>query len=153
MEYFRSFFSNTTLWLSVFSIFLAQISKIVTNLIVSKKFDAGRALNNGGMPSSHSAGVSCLAIHIGLTQGFNSSYFAIASILAVIVMHDASTLRNEAGKHAKLLNEIMEEFQDFFKNSNPEEQLKTLLGHSKLQVFVGFLLGVAVAIVGFIIFN
>ncbi len=152
MEFIKNFFSNTTLWLSVFSIFLAQILKIVTNLIVSKKFEFSRALNNGGMPSSHSAGVTCLAIYVGLTKGFASSSFAIASILAVVVMHDASTLRNEAGKHAKLLNEMMIEFQEFFKN-NPQEQLKTLLGHSKLQVFVGFLLGLVVAIVGFIIFN
>lgn len=42
-------------------------------------------LDSGGMPSSHSATVSALAVAIGLQEGAGSSAFAVAVVLACIV--------------------------------------------------------------------
>ena len=66
-------------------------------------------------------------------------------MLASIVMYDATGVRQETGKQAKLLNMIME--QDFLKMSNIEfqEKLKEFVGHTPLQVFAGAVLGVAMA--------
>lgn len=50
-----------------------------------KKWDSKRMLSSGGMPSSHSAGVTALAVAIGLQEGTNGSAFALAVVLACIV--------------------------------------------------------------------
>lgn len=42
-------------------------------------------LSSGGMPSSHSALVTALAVAIGLKDGAGGSAFAIAVILACVV--------------------------------------------------------------------
>ena len=62
----------------------------------------------------------------------------------MIVMKDAVGVRREAGKQAKVINEIAEEIgkkkKTFKKVSLPE-----LLGHTPLQVLLGALLGVGMA--------
>ena len=88
-----------------------------------------------------------MATATGLYEGFDSAYFAIASILAIIVMHDAMNVRYQAGKQAELLNVMAETFEKITGADLPnEEKLKELLGHTPLQVAAGFVLGVATAI-------
>lgn len=97
----------------------------------------------GGFPSSHTATVTALATSCGLNFGFASPFFAIAAVFALVVIYDAFTLRAEAGKHAEILNQMME---DFYKYKRIEmKQLKELLGHTRFEVFFGFLLGIIVA--------
>lgn len=60
------------------------------------------------MPSSHTATVTSLAVSCGIVEGFNSTEFAIALILAIVVIADALSVRAEAGKHAKILNRLRE---------------------------------------------
>ncbi len=97
----------------------------------------------GGFPSSHAATVTALATSCGLNFGFASPFFAIAAVFALVVIYDAFTLRAEAGKHAEILNQMME---DFYKYKRIEmKQLKELLGHTRFEVFFGFLLGMIVA--------
>src|SRR5581483_3422321 len=62
-------------------------------------------VGTGGMPSSHSAFVSCLATCIGLTSGWNSPVFLLALGMAVVIMSDAAGVRRAAGQQAKILNE------------------------------------------------
>ncbi len=99
---------------------------------------------SGGFPSSHSSAVAALSSACGLVYGFGSPYFAIAAVFALIVIYDAFTLRREAGKHAEALNQIMEEV--YLNKQIKIEHLKELLGHTRFEVFFGFLLGVAVAV-------
>lgn len=42
-------------------------------------------LGSGGMPSSHSATVTALAVAIGFQEGTGGSAFAIAVVLACVV--------------------------------------------------------------------
>ena len=42
-------------------------------------------ISSGGMPSSHSATVTALALVIGLAEGAGSPAFAIALVLACVV--------------------------------------------------------------------
>ncbi len=99
------------------------------------------------MPSAHSATVSALAGSIFFMCGPDSPEFAIALIMAIIVMHDASGVRLETGKQAKLLNEMINEFILLgSKEVNAEDKLKEFVGHTKIQVFMGCLLGILISI-------
>ena len=125
----------------------AQVLKTSTHLIVYKKFVWERLLGDGGMPSAHSATVCALAGTTFIQCGPASPEFAIAAILAIIVMHDATGVRFETGKQAKILNEMMEIFRSMGNSTlSAEEKLKEFVGHTKLQVAMGGLLGVVIAV-------
>jgi len=142
-------FQNEIIIVSIFSWAVAQIIKTIIHAIMYKGIDWKRLVGDGGMPSAHSATVTSLAIYTGLTYGFKSAVFAVALIFAIIVMHDAMGVRREAGRHAKALNELYEnmdkENQDK-ENPTPDVMLKEFLGHSPLQVLMGALLGLAIAL-------
>lgn len=65
-------------------------------------------IGDGGMPSAHSATVSAMAVSSGILYGFGSFEFAIACMLAIIVMHDAMGVRMETGRQGKILNEMID---------------------------------------------
>ena len=94
------------------------------------------------MPSGHSATVTAMATTAALEYGLASPIFAIAAILAIIVMHDAMGVRWQAGQHARTINELLLKLN----GAPPEKMLEELLGHTPLQVAVGALLGALVAI-------
>lgn len=127
---------------------LAQLIKTVLYAILNHELDWGRLMGDGGMPSGHSATVTALAIRTGIETGFSSPMFAVTAVLAVIVMHDASGVRMEAGKHAKSLNMLWEELAERMdlRLHRPEEALKEFVGHTHLQVFCGALLGAGLAV-------
>lgn len=144
MDQILKIFNNDVLIASLLSWAIAQVIKTTIHAIVNKGIDFKRLIGDGGMPSAHSATVTSLAFCTGIKTGFDSVYFAIALVLAIIVMHDALGVRREAGKHAKALNEI-----NYYLNKEPDPDLvlKEFLGHTPLQVLFGFLLGVVVTIV------
>lgn len=141
-------FQNQALWCAVAAWFIAQALKIPTYWLVEKKLDFMRFFGSGGMPSSHSAFVVSLAIMVGAIEGFSTAAFAIAVILASIVMYDASGVRHETGVQGQVLNEILEKV---FVNGEPitDVELKELVGHTKVEVAGGFIVGVLTAL-GFI---
>lgn len=94
------------------------------------------------MPSGHAATVVALATAALLRYGATSGAFAVSTVLAIIVMHDAMGVRWQAGKHARTINELLLERND----APPEEMLEELLGHTPLQVAAGALLGAATAV-------
>ena len=122
----------------------AQIIKTVIYAIAHKELDWERLFGDGGMPSGHSATVTALAVTAAVEYGLSSGIFAVAAILAIVVMHDATGVRLEAGKHAKALNALMDLVSS---DLSPDDKLKELLGHTPLQVCFGALLGLVVALV------
>ena len=154
MEFFLQIITNKILIVGVVSWFLAQVFKCISNLILTKKFSIERLFGDGGMPSGHSATVTAVALSTGLSCGVDSAIFAIASIMAIIVMHDAINVRYQAGKQAALLNVMAETFEKLTGEDLPnEEKLKELLGHTPLQVAAGFILGVCTAVGMYFIFG
>lgn len=124
----------------------AQVLKTIIFLIVNKRFQFERLFGDGGMPSGHSATVSAVALSAGLECGFGSPVFAVAAILAIVVMHDASGVRLETGKQAKVLNEMMELMEKLSGSElSNEDKLKEFVGHTPFQVGIGCLLGLLVA--------
>ena len=78
--------------------FFIQLFKVIWDLVTTKKFNFKRIMGAGGMPSSHSAVVTCLASMIGKSQGANSPIFALSVVFAFVVMYDAAGVRRAAGK-------------------------------------------------------
>ena len=126
--------------------FIAQVLKTIIHLFLTKQFVAERMIGSGGMPSSHSATVCALATATGMVYGGGSFEFAIAVILAIIVMHDAMGVRRETGIQAKVINEMLEVFTNMGKKMSPEEKLKEFVGHTPLQVLAGAILGILIAV-------
>ena len=136
---------NHILLVALLACFLAQGLKLIIDLIQNRKLNIRYLFTTGGMPSAHSALVGALATEIGQAVGFDSPEFAIAALFAVIVMYDAAGVRQAAGKQARILNQIIDEF--FQDNEFNEERLKELLGHTPFQVLVGLALGVTISLV------
>lgn len=128
--------------------FVTQFIKLIVFWAINKKFVSERFFGDGGMPSSHSAVVCSLATAIGLQNGWDSPLFAVAAVLAVIVMHDATGVRQETGKQAKVINDIMKMLQARERGElTPAETLKEFVGHTGPQVLVGMLCGILVAVI------
>ena len=126
---------------------LSQFIKAIIYLIINKRFNWERLLGDGGMPSSHSATVTAVAVMTGLRCGWDSPVFAIATVLALVVMHDAMGVRQETGKQAKVINNMVELINSFGRGElTPEETLKEFVGHTRRQVMIGALLGGAIAL-------
>jgi acid phosphatase family membrane protein YuiD len=138
------FFKNPTFWSPFLAWFLAQVIKVAINFRASKRVDFRYLSSLGGMPSAHSATVSALAMSVGINSGFDSQVFMSTFIVALIVMFDASTVRRAAGLQASLLNDIVQEL--FKEHHFSERKLVELLGHTRLEVFIGLILGIVMAI-------
>ena len=141
-------FLNNKIIITVFIAWLiAQVLKTIIHAIVYKKIDLKRLMGDGGMPSCHSAVVSSCSLMIGLVEGFDSSLFALSLVTAIIVMHDASEVRLETGKQAMVIKDISQILEELSHIHIDDEKLKEFVGHTHLQVFMGALLGIVVALV------
>ena len=146
-EWFDLILSNKVLITGIVAWTISQVLKTIINLVVNKEFSIERLFGDGGIPSSHSATVTSVAIAVALTTGWDSVEFAIAFILAVIVMHDARGVRLETGKQAKVINDLTEFIEAMAGTDlTPEDKLKELVGHTPLQVFSGMVLGIIIAV-------
>lgn len=136
--------NNHVLMVALIACLAAQVLKLPIELVKNRKFNLRNLVTTGGMPSAHSSFVGALAAGVGQTMGWESSEFAIATIFAIIVMYDAAGVRQAAGKQARILNQLIDEFFDEDQNLN-EARLKELLGHTPFQVVVGLGLGIAIS--------
>ena len=154
MDWFFELISNKFLITGIASWLVAQVLKLIIHTIVHRKFDLWRLFGDGGMPSGHSATVVSVAAMCAMNFGFASLEFAISAILAIIVCHDATGVRLETGKQAKILNQITDFINKMSSNTIPDDvKLKEFVGHTNAQVIAGMLLGLAVALIfNFLIF-
>lgn len=144
MQDIDQIFQNHVLWVAVLACIIAQVLKLVFELLQHGKVSFRTLVETGGMPSAHSALVTALAAGVGQDIGWATSEFALATIFAVIVMYDAAGVRQAAGKQARILNQIVDELFHEHTAFN-EARLKELLGHTPFQVFAGCALGVLVS--------
>ena len=135
---------NRILWTAVFSWFIAQFIKIVIELIRTRKLNLFLLFSSGGMPSSHTAFVVAAATAVGIKEGLDSTFFAIAAVIAIIVMYDAAGVRRAAGKQAEVLNRLISTLDD--PDVLIDQKLKEVLGHNPLQVIAGAVLGIIVGV-------
>ena len=150
------FLQNCVIAASVAAWLLTQIMKFFVAWIVDGKPNIRRLFGDGGMPSAHSATVVCMTVMIGYTCGVGSPVFGLAFIFAIVVMHDATGVRREAGKHAALLIEVMTTLNGIISERDSivrRQKLKTMVGHTPMQVFFGALFGIVVAFAYILIFG
>jgi uncharacterized protein len=135
---------NPPLILAVLAMVTAQGFKFTSALISRRRFDFTRLLGTGGMPSAHSASVTALAVAAGLSEGWSSPLFGVASFFALVVMYDATGIRRAAGRQAQVLNRMLEELREY--HTLEAERLKELLGHTPLEVLAGAAYGAFLAL-------
>lgn len=124
---------------------ISQLSKVVIVLVREKNLDLWLLIRSGGMPSSHTALVCALAAVVGMMQGFDSIAFAITAVLAMVVMYDATNVRQAVGQQSVILNRIVRELREKRPRDEVERDLREFIGHTPFQVIVGGMLGILVA--------
>jgi len=144
-EVFTQLIQNKIFMTTLSAWVIAQTIKVTIGVVRQKKFDFRWFVGTGGMPSSHAAGASCLATAMGLEYGFNSAYFALAASFAIVVMFDAQGVRRAAGRQARILNKITDDI--YWQGRIDDGRLRELVGHTPIEVIVGFLLGILIALV------
>jgi uncharacterized protein len=134
-------FDNGVLWWGLAACGVAQLSKLLIELVVHRRWNPRVLVETGGMPSSHSALLTGTTAALGWVQGFDGPLFALAAVLCFVVLYDASGVRRAAGLTAARVNEI-----------GPDHKpLKENLGHTRLEVLIGALMGPLVALPGLVL--
>ena len=144
-DFFLSLFKNYTFKITIIAWFFAQCIKVALGIVKQKKFDFRWFIGTGGMPSSHAAGASALAVSCGLSYGFDSPIFTLAVVFAIVTMFDAQGVRRYTGKQAQILNKILDDI--YWQGRVEEHRLKELIGHTPFQVLIGALIGITIAMV------
>ena len=142
--FLTEFFGNPAVVSGLAAMMLAQLLKLLLNYALNKKWDWVLLIESGGMPSSHSAMVTAIAVSIGLWKGFDTAAFAAAFGLMVIVTYDSANVRWQSGLHAQKINQLL---RDVFSGQPINDQLlKEVIGHTPRQVYIGVILGILVAL-------
>jgi acid phosphatase family membrane protein YuiD len=137
-------FESSVFWSGVSGWMVASILKIVVNWRRTRRVDFHYLTSLGGMPSAHSGMVSALATSVGLLEGFGSTIFVVTLAFSTVIMFDASTVRRAAGHQATLLNQVVDVVLK--QHHLPTEKLREILGHTRVEVFAGMLVGVVTGI-------
>lgn len=142
---------NKVLICCLVSWMLAQGLKVPIDYLKTHKLHPGLLFTAGGMPSSHSSMMTSATLAIGLFHGFNNPLFGLAVGISMIVIYDATGVRRQAGMQARKINILIDELL----KGHPinEKQLKEVLGHTPLEVTGGVALGLAIAILGWLIWR
>ncbi|MFD0588769.1 divergent PAP2 family protein [Paenibacillus sp. GCM10027627] len=132
----------------------AQMLKLPWHYGQTGEWDWNKIVGSGGMPSSHSSGVSALAVYTGIKSGVRSPEFAIASMLGIVVMYDAMNIRRHAGEIAIQVNDLDADVEKLaghhpgIYHKRRKERLKETLGHQPREVAAGALLGALIGLAG-----
>ena len=146
MKIWNEILSNQVLVSAVAGWIVAQVLKTMLDFALNRTINWERMVGSGGMPSSHSATVCGLTTAAALHYGVSSFEFAVCFVLAMVVMYDATGVRRETGKQAKLLNSILSENPLKLNAEVLQEKLKEYVGHTPLQVLAGAILGIGLAL-------
>lgn len=138
-------------WSAILAALIAQVLKPILYYFKTKKWDIWKVKEAGGMPSSHTALVTALAVSVGLQESFSSTVFAVTLVLAVIVIYDAANVRYYSGQNIKvtqqLVKDVQQELHTEFENPIYKIKLKDVLGHKWMEVLGGGILGAIIALI------
>lgn len=140
---FDQIWNNRVLIAALIAWSLAQIIKVPIYYLQNRRWKWSLLFSAGGMPSSHSAVVTGLTHAIGLYYGFDSPLFALGFVMSMVVIYDATGIRRQAGRHARIINQMITDLA----SGHPlkQEQLKEVLGHSPMEALGGVLMGIVIA--------
>lgn len=142
--------SNKVLVIPICAWAISQLIKVIIKLVWRRRITLRDFVASGGMPSSHTALVCSLAAVVAVVEGFASVIFAVVAIFALVVMYDATGVRQSVSKQSIVLNRIVKELL-VGRIRTVDRDLRELIGHTPFQVLMGALLGVLVAWLGLVI--
>lgn len=128
--------------IALFAGLAAQAAKVLVELVFRRRWRPALFFANGGMPSSHTATVTTLSLAVGRLEGFTSSIFSLVLVFSLYVVFEATGLRQEMGRQAELLNDLMDEA--LAGQGVDRERLRELVGHTWTEVAGGMVFGGAV---------
>jgi acid phosphatase family membrane protein YuiD len=143
----QTFMLHTLGIASLLSGVAAQLLKVIIGLFRDRRLHLARIFDTGGMPSSHTSTVTTLTIGAAIYGGISSAMFSIVLIFSMYIVFEAAGLRQEVGKQAKVLNELIDEILETHHLNT--SRLKELVGHTWGEVTVGFLVGVLVSLIAY----
>lgn len=135
---------------ALLSWFAAQFIKTILNAIYKRRLHnaadiiASLMWRTGGMPSSHSALVTALAVSTGILEGINTTLFALSLFFAIVVIRDALGVRLSTGRQAQALNRLGRTLEA--REEIEFVPVKEVHGHTPPEVLAGVLLGGAIAL-------
>ena len=131
------------------ALIIAQGVKPFIMLVKTGEFRLSYLIASGGYPSSHSSSLVALCLSIGLKEGFDTSIFALSLAIMVVVLFDAVNVRYYSGRNISLTKQLVEDLKYLIEMKDPiyDEKFKEVLGHTKLELITGILLGIFVSVV------
>jgi acid phosphatase family membrane protein YuiD len=147
-ETLTAIFQNPIFLSAAVSWFFAQLVKAAVTLF-RRRWESPRDIfktlfwHTGGMPSSHAAVVSSMTVAAAFSEGLGSSLFGVCVFFAMVVMRDAMGVRRATGIQARSLNQLGRDVSE--KLGVDFHPVKEIQGHDPLEVVVGALLGVFIA--------
>ena len=143
-EQIVSFWKNPIIVACLFSWFSAQFIKTIISLAYGRIHSILELIEyllwrTGGLPSSHSALVTCLCTMLGFKNGINSDVFIISFGFLLVTVRDALGVSRSNGMQAKKLNEIGKSLDE--KGIVEYHSIKEVNGHTPMEVLLGCLLG------------
>ena len=135
--------------LPIIALILTQLIKVVIELF-SGNFSWHVFKKYGGMPSSHSALVFALLTEVIYIDGIYSTTFAIALILTILIIRDATGYRRNMDCHSQLINSLVKELPSEKQPDLPH--LDDTIGHTPLQAAVGAVVGILTVVIGNLLF-
>ena len=151
MNPFAQLLANQHLLTALSAMLIAQILKVMFEYWRTSSWKTALFLSPGGMPSSHSALAVAVAASIGIHEGFDTTFFAVSTVVALVVMYDAAGVRRAAGEQAKAINFIFDKLEH--RGLKLDTRLKEILGHNPIEVTAGAILGIIVALVASVILS
>jgi len=130
--------------LAIASGLAAQALKVLIELVLRRRWRPRLMLRNGGMPSSHTATVTTLAILVGREAGSHSPVFSLVLVFAFYVVLEATGLRQEVGHQARLLNHLVAQLKRSHQLHGHD--LREFVGHTWGEVLGGVVCGVVFAL-------
>lgn len=157
--------NNYPLVAAMFAIFISQLTKVPVNYFFNHRLDFNLIFATGGMPSSHSAGVTALITAIIVEHGWDSPLAAIALTFGILVMFDSMGVRRQSGEHGIIINQLIAEIQlltrsaatfgkDPDENTSKDHSMHSteFLGHKPIEVVLGLIYGILLALIIYYLF-
>lgn len=135
--------SNRVIYPSIITTTSAQLLKFFIDYYRNKQFNSKILFGMGGMPSSHAASVTSIVTALSRYEpsGLDSLSFGSSLVFAFIVMYDAAGIRRRAGEQAVIINKVVERLEDDTGRKIIRNNLKEVLGHTPIEVFMGAVFG------------
>jgi acid phosphatase family membrane protein YuiD len=119
----------------------SQVFKVLKPLVKGRLPDIRKIADYGGWPSSHTAFIVACTLSVGIVEGFRSSLFALALVVASILIYDILKMRRVVALDGREIDRMLEHASMSRTETPPQFE-----GHSPAEVVGGMIWGCAWAI-------